>query len=121
MQVHVTGRHFDLSERVKREAIEKMTRVERLWDHFLEMEIVFDEDKNPRIAEPVHCEVTLHAKGQYLHAAATGKDHTEAIDRASAKLERQVRKLKTRIVSRRQRAEPMRGRIPVSAAALADE
>jgi putative sigma-54 modulation protein len=121
MQINVTGRHLDLSERVKREAIEKMARASRLWDRFIEMEIVFDEDKNPRIAEPVHCEVTLHAKGRYLHAAATGKDHSEAIDRAGKKLERQVRKLKTRIVAGRTRAESTRGRQPVVAGSIPEE
>jgi len=72
-------------------------------------------------AEPIHCEVTLHAKGHYLHAAATGKDPSEAIDRAEKKLERQVRKLKTRIVARRQQAQPTRGRMPVGAPAYAEE
>lgn len=121
MQVHVTGRHFDLTERIKREAIDKMSRVSKLWDRFIEMEIVFDEDKNPRIPEPIHCEVTVHAKGHTLHAAATGKDHSEAIDRAEQKLERQVRKMKTRIVARRKSAESLRGRQPVTAGLVAEE
>lgn len=103
MQVHVTGRHLELPPRVKEEALEKFSRVSRLWDHLIDMEIVFDEDKNPRIPEPIHCEVTAHAKGKSLHATATAQDHSTAIDRAQKKLERQVRKLKTRVVARRQR------------------
>jgi putative sigma-54 modulation protein len=81
-------------------AIEKLSRVRRLFDRFIDMEVTFSEEANPRIEDRVHCEVVLHAKGRYLRASAAGPDPLTAIDRAEAKLARQVRKLKTKLVSK---------------------
>lgn len=105
MQVTVMGRNLDLPEDVKDEAVEKLSKVRRLYDRFIDMEVVFSEEQNPRIQDKIHCEVVLHAKGRYLHASAAAPDPLTAIDRAEAKLSRQVRKLKTKMVSRPRLAE----------------
>ena len=106
MQVTVTGTNLDLSQRVKDEAIAKLSKVRTILDRFIDMHIVFSEDANPRIEDRIHCEVVLHAKGRYLRASAAGPDPITAIDRAEAKLMRQVRKLKTKVVDRRRVAAP---------------
>lgn len=98
MQVTVTGTNLDLSERVKEEAIAKLSKVRTIFDRFIDMDIVFTEDHNPRIEDKIHCEVVLHAKGRYLRAEAAAPDPITAIDRAEAKLARQVRKLKTKVM-----------------------
>ncbi len=100
MQITVKGKNCDVSERTREEAIAKLSKVRRLFDRFIDMEVVFSEETNPRITDRVHCEVVLHAKGKYLRASASGPDHQTAIDRAEAKLARQVRKLKTKLVSK---------------------
>lgn len=100
MQITVTGTNLDLSDQVKDEAVEKLSKVQRLFDRFIDMEVAFSEESNPRIPDKVHCEVVLHAKGKYLRASAAAPDALTAIDRAEKKLSRQVRKLKTRVVSR---------------------
>lgn len=99
MQVVVKGKNVDVPDNVKQEAIAKLTKVRKVFDRFIDMEVVLSEDKNPRIAEPAHCEVVLHAKGKYLRAEATGPDLLTAVDRAEAKLARQVRKLKTQLTT----------------------
>ncbi len=105
MRITVKGKNFDVPADVREEAIAKLSRVRRLFDRFIDMEVTFSEEANPRITDRVHCEVVLHAKGKYLHAQGAGPDPTTAIDRAEAKLTRQVRKLKTKLVSKpRQRA-----------------
>lgn len=103
MRITVKGTNHDVPEKVREHATSKLSRVSRLFDRFIEMDVVFSEETNPRIADAVHCEVTLHAKGRYLRATAVGQDHVTAIDRAEAKLTRQVRKLKTRLVSKPRR------------------
>lgn len=100
MQITVMGKNLDLSDEVKDEAIEKLSKVRKLFDRFIDMEVVFSEEHNPRIEDRIHCEVVLHAKGKYLRASAAGPDPLTAIDRAEAKLSRQVRKFKTKLVSR---------------------
>lgn len=101
MQVTVTGTNLDVPERIRDEAIAKLSKVRTIFDRFIDMDIVFTEDHNPRITDKIHCEVVLHAKGRYLRAEAAGPDALTAIDRAEAKLSRQVRKLKTKVVDRR--------------------
>jgi putative sigma-54 modulation protein len=103
VRITVKGKNLDVPDDVRDEAIQKLSKVRRLFDRFIDMEVVFSEETNPRIADPIHCEVVLHAKGKYLRASATGPDATTAIDRAEAKLTRQVRKLKTKLVSKPRR------------------
>lgn len=100
MQVTVMGKNLELTDEVKDGAVEKLSRVRRLFDRFIDMEVVFSEEHNPRIEDKIHCEVVLHAKGKYLRATASAPDPLTAIDRAEAKLARQVRKFKTQLVSK---------------------
>lgn len=100
MHITVTGTNLDLSDRVKDEAVAKLSKVQRLFDRFIDMDVAFSEETNPRIVDKVHCEVVLHAKGKYLRASAAAPDALTAIDRAEKKLLRQVRKFKTQLVSR---------------------
>jgi ribosomal subunit interface protein len=100
VRINVKGKNLDVPEHVRDHAIAKLSRVRRLFDRFIDMEVVLSEESNPRIEEPVRCEVVLHAKGKYLRASAVGADPLTAIDRVEAKLARQVRKLKTRLVSK---------------------
>lgn len=101
MRITVKGKNLDVPPHVKEEAIAKLSRVRRLFDRFIDMEVVFSEETNPRRTDDrIRCEVVLHAKGKYLRAEATGPDHLTAIDRTEAKLARQVRKLKTKLVDK---------------------
>lgn len=115
MQVTVKGKNFDVPPHVRDAAIEKLSRVRRTFDRFIDMEVVFAEENNPRIEDRFHCEVVLHAKGKYLRAAASGPDPLTAIDRAEAKLTRQVRKLKTKLVSKPRREAAAAAAEPVMA------
>jgi putative sigma-54 modulation protein len=103
VRITVKGKNVDVAPDVRDEAIAKLSRVRRYFDRFIDMEVVFSEEVNPRIEDRVTCEVVLHAKGKYLRASASGPDHVTAIDRAEAKLVRQVRKLKTRLVEKPRR------------------
>jgi putative sigma-54 modulation protein len=100
VRITVKGKNLDVPPNVRDEAIAKLSKVRKLFDRFIDMEVVFSEEANPRIEDRVHCEVVLHAKGRYLRASAAGPDPSTAIDRAEAKLTRQVRKLKTKLVSK---------------------
>jgi len=103
VRITVKGKNLDVPEHVRDEAIAKLSRVRRMFDRFIDMEVVFSEENNPRIEDRVNCEVVLHAKGKYLRASASAPDPLTAVDRVEAKLARQVRKLKTRLVSRPRR------------------
>lgn len=115
MQITVKGTNLEVSGQIRDEAVAKLSKVSRLFDRVIEMDVVFSEDRNPRIPDRVHCEVTAHLKGTYLRASAAAPDPLSAIDRAESKLARQVRKHKTKVVSRSRR----QARDPAAEAATA--
>lgn len=100
MQVTVTGRKADVPASVRDAAVVKLGRIRRLFDRHMRIEVVFSEEANPRIEDRYRCEALLSAKGKRLAAKATGADWWQALDRAEAKLARQVRKHKTQLVTR---------------------
>lgn len=100
MQISVTSRNFDLPEDVKDEAVRKLSRVQKVFGRFINMEITFAEDSNTRDGNNITCDVVLHAKGQYLRASGSGPDAMTACDQAESRLTRQVRKLKTKLVDK---------------------
>ena len=106
MQVTVTGTNCDVPGRIRDEAIAKLSKVRTIFDRFIDMDISFSEETNARIEDRIRCEVVLHAKGRYLRATAAAPDMLTAVDRAEAKLSRQVRKLKTKVVDRRRQTAP---------------
>lgn len=122
MQIVVKGKNLDVPDHIKQEAIDKLSRVRKMFDRFIDMEVVLSEESNPRIADSHHCEVILHAKGKYIRAEGTGPDLSTAIDQAEAKLARQVRKFKTKMVDRGRKpahAPSVNGQVPVGQ--MADE
>lgn len=121
MQVVVKGKNYDVPDHIKDQAVTKLSKVRKLFDRFIDMEVVFTEDKNPRITDRFHCEVVLHAKGKYLRAEAVAADPLTAIDRAEAKLARQVRKFKTQLISKARRTAPSAEEMNEAAMAAAAE
>lgn len=100
MHISVSSRNLDLPQAVKDDAVRKLSRVQRVFGRFIAMEIAFAQDSSARDANTVTCDVVLHAKGQYLRASGAGPDAMTACDQAEARLTRQVRKLKTRLVDK---------------------
>ena len=60
----------------------------------------FDEARNPRIQDKEFCEVVLKGNGHHLRCKVHAPDPFTAIDLAEAKLERQIRKLRTKLQRR---------------------
>jgi putative sigma-54 modulation protein len=60
--------------------------------------------KNPSIAAPCKCEVTIRVKGHVVHVEESEQEMFAAIDVAAAKVLRQLRKYKTRVIDRKVRA-----------------
>lgn len=98
MQVNVQSRDVEITSAMRDAAIEKLSKVRRLFDRFIDMDVIFTANEDP--IDKVHCEVVLHAKGKYLRANASAADPMAAVSAAEAKLERQVRKFKTQLVER---------------------
>lgn len=67
----------------------------------LTIDVVLSLEKNPANPNPAKCEVTLRAGGHVIHVEEAEEEIHAAIDVASAKVTRQLRKYKTRVMDKK--------------------
>jgi putative sigma-54 modulation protein len=100
VEVTVRGRNVEVTERLRAAAQEKVSRLSRHHDGWEHAEIHFSEERNPRISAKEVCEVTLRGHGRIIRAKAASADTFASLDRVIDKLEHQIEKLKSRLLSR---------------------
>ena len=108
MQVLISSRKADISDGLDEYTREKIGRLDRYVDGIDYAEVHFHEEQNPRITDKEVCEVTLEGHGHHVRCKVAAPDGFTAVDLAVNKLERQLRKLKTKLVNRwHQAGEPV--------------
>ncbi|MBO4365701.1 MAG: ribosome-associated translation inhibitor RaiA [Eggerthellaceae bacterium] len=106
MEISVTGRHMTISESLKSYAEEKIGGAMKVMDiDPLVAEVILHVEKNRANPRPCVCEVTMTTRGHIIRVEEAEEDMFAAIDVAAAKVVRQMRKYKTRVVDRKIRAE----------------
>lgn len=100
MEVTVSARHTDVPDAVRQAAMDKIGALSRYLDGMDRAEVHFSELHNPRIPDKDVCEVVLEGHGHHVRCKVTAPDHGTAVDVAVAKLEQQLRKLKTKLQRR---------------------
>jgi putative sigma-54 modulation protein len=100
VEVQIRSRHVEVPGDVRAVAREKVARLARFLDGMDHAEVLFSEERNPRIADKEVCEVTLSGHGHHVRAKAAGPDHLVAIDRVVDKVEHRLEKLKGKLVGR---------------------
>ena len=100
MDVTVRGRNIEVSDQLRAAAKEKVGRLGRMLQGMDHAEVHFYEEKNPRISEKEVCEVVLAGHGHFVRAKAASSDAQAAVDRAVAKLEHQLAKLRGKLIGR---------------------
>lgn len=117
MELTVTGRKFAITDWMKEYCDEKIGNAARVFDiEPLTIEVVLTQEKNPANPTPAKCEVTLRAGGHVIHVEENEEEIHAAIDVASAKVTRQLRKYKTRVVDKRNRGAEKQAAIEASGA-----
>lgn len=102
MQIKVAGRHMAVSDPIRSYAEEKIGRVAKIHDRDdMQIDVVLHVEKNPANKNRDVAEVTARMKGVVVRAEEAAPDMYAAIDLVSEKLERQMRKYKTKLVDRR--------------------
>ena len=102
MAITVTGRKTSVTPALKDYVDEKIGRALEVFDRAtMDAEVVLCAEKNPANPKGAICEVTVRAKGAVIRVAEADADMYAAIDSASDKVERQLRKYKTKVVERR--------------------
>lgn len=106
MSITVTGRKMPVTDALREYAEEKIGNAMKVMEISpLDAEVVLLVEKNPANPRPAVCEVTLRTKGHIVRVEESEEDMYAAIDVAAAKVLRQLRKFKTRVLDRKLRAE----------------
>lgn len=99
MDIVVSGRRMEVSDKLRGLAEAKVGRLSRYLD-MERAEVLFTREKNPRIPNPETCELTLEGHGHHVRTRVAAADGFAAVDKAVTKAEQQLTKLKARLVDR---------------------
>jgi putative sigma-54 modulation protein len=101
MEVTISSRKTVVTPRLEEVTREKIARLSKYLDGMDRAEVHFLEETNPRLADRKEfCEVTMYGHGQVVRCKVNAPDAFAAVDLAIEKLERQLHKLKTKLVRR---------------------
>ncbi len=102
MEVTVKGRHMVVTDSLRAYAEEKFGRVSKVFDSDPSVaEVVLHVEKNRSNPARHVAEVTIRLKGHVIRAEEASDDMHAAIDLAADKVERQMRKYKTKVIDKR--------------------
>lgn len=119
VDIKISGRKVSVSDALRDHVEEKVGNALKVFDISpMSCDVVLRVDKNPSNPDRKACEVTVFVRDNVVRVVASAEDMYAAIDEAADKATRQLRKYKTRVVDRRQRAHVVRD-APVSAEDLA--
>ncbi|GAA1509164.1 ribosome hibernation-promoting factor, HPF/YfiA family [Nocardioides humi] len=108
MDVVVTGRHCEISDRFRAHAAEKLTKLEKHDHRIIRVHVEVDCEPNPRQHDQaVHVELTAFSKGPVIRAEAAADDKMAALDLALDKMAAQMRKAADRRRVHRGRRTPV--------------
>jgi putative sigma-54 modulation protein len=96
MQVVVIGRNIELTPALKSYLLDKLQRSQKHFDHELAVNALLSVAKNPSVAESQTAEVTVKMNGSLIRGEESTANMYASIDLVADKIERQLRKYKTR-------------------------
>jgi ribosomal subunit interface protein len=93
MEVVVTGRHIELSERFRSHVTEKLTKLEKHDHRIMRVQVEVESERNPRQHDrAIKVELTAFSKGPVIRAEAAADDKMGALDLALDKMASQMRR-----------------------------
>ena len=93
MDVVVTGRHCEITERYRSHVEEKLARLEKHDHRIMRVQVEVDCEANPRQRDrAVRVELTAFSKGPVIRAEAAAADKMSALDMAMDKMAAQMRR-----------------------------
>lgn len=96
MQISIDGHHVDITTSMQDYIQSKLKRVERHFDHVVDVHVVVGVEKQRHKVE-----ATIHVAGNNIHAHSDHDDMYAAIDLLVDKLDRQVKKHKEKVTNHR--------------------
>ncbi len=100
MKIVTNGRNIELTEAIKHYVQQKLSRLENHFDFIQEIHVILEVEKNPRIQKNHLAEATLHVPGAVIRVEAATENLYASIDALADKIERAIRKYKTKLKNR---------------------
>jgi ribosomal subunit interface protein len=108
MEVVVTGRHIEVSDRFRQHVSEKLARLEKHDHRIMRVQVEISKERNPRQHDRcVRVELTALSKGPVVRAEAAAEDKMGALDLAVDKMAAQMRRAADRRRVHRGRHTPV--------------
>lgn len=93
MDVVVTGRHCEVSDRFREHVSDKLARLEKHDHRIIRVQVEVEQEKNPRQHDrATRVELTAFSKGPVIRAEAAAEDKMGALDLALDKMQSQMRR-----------------------------
>jgi ribosomal subunit interface protein len=124
MDVVVTGRHCEVSDRFRSHVSEKLARLEKHDHRIIRVQVEVENERNPRQSDrAVRVELTAFSKGPVIRAEAAADDKMGALDLAVDKMAAQMRRAHDRRLGHRlgHRARGTKAETAAELAALAEQ
>jgi putative sigma-54 modulation protein len=99
MNLHLTGHHVEITPAIRDYVTQKITRINRHFDHVIDVNVIMTVEKLDQ-----KIEANVHLSGKDIHVQANDADMYAAIDGLIDKLDRQVLKHKERFQPRHPQA-----------------
>jgi putative sigma-54 modulation protein len=113
MEITVSGRKMTVSDSLRAYVEEKITNSVKVFNITpMSAEVVLRKENNPANPASSIAEVTLYTKGHIIRTEEAEEDMYAAIDVAAAKVERQLRKYKTRVLDKRYQGKKLQELLP---------
>jgi putative sigma-54 modulation protein len=118
MRLELTGRHVTITSTIRKLVDEQLKHLLRMLnDSAVSGQIVLTKEKSR-----VHCDATLHARGEkFLHGEATGRDIQAALAAAVDKIDRQAQRIKGKWNDGRRRGASPRKMVPAAPPVPSDD
>ncbi|MHB1432813.1 MAG: ribosome hibernation-promoting factor, HPF/YfiA family [Streptosporangiaceae bacterium] len=93
MDITFKGRQTDIPVKFREQAMAKLTRLEKLDQKAIRIDVEVSVERNPRLAsQKERVELTVRSRGPAIRAEAAAEDRFAALDLALAKLDSRLRR-----------------------------
>ncbi len=99
MRIKITGRNIELTEGLKAAVEDKLNKLEKYFTPDTDVYVTLSVEKERQKAE-----VTISAKGNYIRSEQVSNDMYVSIDLVEEVIERQLKKYRTKLVTKQQNA-----------------
>lgn len=90
--IQITGRHFEVTDSMKEYIFEKISKIERLTDHIIDVNIIMEVQKLDHFVE-----IVLKIGSTKISSQARTTDMYASINKAVEKIESQLRRYKSKL------------------------